>query len=140
MRYRGQAYELTVEIGRDGAFGGVREAFDVLHEARFAHHDAAAAVEVVSVRATARIAGIDADPTPRFERGDAAVETAAVWFAGERRETRFIDRAGLVPGDRIEGPAILTQLDSTTLVAPGWRAEVDAAGNLILQRSGTEQS
>ena len=77
----------------------------------------------------------DAEPAPQFERGATAPESAAVWLDGARRETRLIDRAGLAPGDRVDGPAVVTQLDSTTLVAPGWRAAVDDHGNLLLERA-----
>jgi N-methylhydantoinase A len=43
-------------------------------------------------------------------------------------------RDALIPGDEIAGPAIVTQLDTTTLIAPGWRARVDDGGNLVLER------
>jgi N-methylhydantoinase A len=45
-------------------------------------------------------------------------------------------RAGLDAGAVVEGPAIVTQLDTTTLVATGWRGTVDAWGNLVLERAG----
>jgi N-methylhydantoinase A len=44
-------------------------------------------------------------------------------------------RAGLTPGMRLDGPAVVEQDDATPLVAPGFRARVDAADNLILERS-----
>jgi N-methylhydantoinase A/oxoprolinase/acetone carboxylase beta subunit len=44
------------------------------------------------------------------------------------------DRERLLAGNIIEGPAIIAQLDSTTLVAPEWRAVVDRRGNLIMER------
>jgi N-methylhydantoinase A len=44
------------------------------------------------------------------------------------------DRATLGAGDGFVGPAIVTQLDATTLVAEGWRARMDATGVLILER------
>jgi N-methylhydantoinase A len=49
-------------------------------------------------------------------------------------EAGIFDRASLGAGDRFEGPAIVTQLDATTLVARGWQAEVMPAGALMLRR------
>ena len=46
-------------------------------------------------------------------------------FEGERRETRIYDRGALRPGHRIAGPAVITEFDSTTVVLPGYAAEVD---------------
>jgi N-methylhydantoinase A len=139
LRYAGQSYELTIDLERpDGLeteLPRARAAFDALHEARYAHHDPDAPVEIVNVRVTARVAGADIDPLPQFGADAAETTTGEVWFGGERLEARFVDRAGLAPGDRIEAPAIVTQLDSTTLVPPGWSATVDERGNLLLERS-----
>ena len=145
LRYAGQSYELTVPLDGAGADGGeagegldlaaARAAFEALHEARFAHHDPQAAVEVVNVRATARLPGAAVDPTPAFEPGVADAREAEVWFAGVRAQTRLYERSRLAPGDRVDGPAIVRQLDSTTLVTPGWRAVVDGAGNLVMERA-----
>src|SRR5690606_15829093 len=55
---------------------------------------------------------------------------ARAWFGSTEAETPVYARAELVPGDRLEGPAIVAQLDTTTLVPPGWRADVDGGGNL----------
>ena len=48
----------------------------------------------------------------------------------------MIDRNALGSGAGFDGPAILTQLDTTTLVAPGWRATVHASGAILLTRQG----
>jgi N-methylhydantoinase A len=49
-------------------------------------------------------------------------------------EAAIFDRASLGAGDRFDGPAIVTQLDATTLVPPGWQAEVMPTGALLLRR------
>ena len=46
----------------------------------------------------------------------------------------MLDRASFGAGDRFVGPAIVTQLDATTLVPPGWSGEVHASGALLLTR------
>jgi len=57
-----------------------------------------------------------------------------VHAAGGSVEALIYDRARLGASDRINGPAIVTQLDATTVVAAGWRAETLANGALLLQR------
>jgi N-methylhydantoinase A len=57
-----------------------------------------------------------------------------VHFASGAREVPVLDRAGFGAGDRFAGPAIVTQLDATTLVPPGWSGEVHVSGALLLTR------
>ncbi|MDP6604906.1 MAG: hydantoinase/oxoprolinase family protein, partial [Dehalococcoidia bacterium] len=140
VRYAGQSYELTVPV--DGFatadFERAGAAFHELHETRFAHHDGSAALEVVNVRVTARLPGVEVEAIPEFAGGTVEERSEEIWFGGKRLPARFIDRASLSPGNRVggaEGVAIIMQLDSTTLVAPGWAATVDGGGNLLLERS-----
>jgi N-methylhydantoinase A len=136
LRYQRQSYELTVELGGHPAIEGARASFDALHEARYAHHDPAASVEVVNARATARVPST-------FEPVKAAAPTgrrrkpgrAQVCFDGRELETRVYEREQLRPGERVEGPALVLQLDSTTLVEPGWAGLADEWGNLVLERA-----
>ena len=137
VRYLGQSYELTVEldgIESDESFERARADFDALHEARFAHQDTSAPVEVVNVRATARAATGATAPEPAFDAEGAAPATVEPWFDGRAQSAQLIDRASLRPGDRLDGPALIAQLDSTTVIAPGWGATVDDQGNLVLER------
>jgi len=60
------------------------------------------------------------------------VGARAVWFGGKWLDTAVYAREGLRPGDSIAGPAIVEQLDATTLIEPGDAARVDGAGNLII--------
>lgn len=134
LRYRGQSYEITVASTPD-AVGAAAEAFHAAHEQRFAHADRTAAVEVVNVRATALIPGAPLLPVPAFGPGGAPpVAMLDVEFASGRLATAVYARDSLAPGDVIGGPAIVTQFDATTLVEPGWRATVDARGNLVMER------
>ena len=61
-----------------------------------------------------------------------ASERRRVWFAGEWIDTPILLREALCPGDTITGPAIVEQLDTTTIVEPGDPAVIDAQGNLII--------
>jgi len=58
-----------------------------------------------------------------------------VWFAGGFRPTPIFQRAALAAGARFDGPAILEQPDSTTVVPPGWAGAADGLGNLFLTRT-----
>ncbi len=135
VRYAGQSYELTVPVGDPDALGPVAEAFHAAHEQRFAHSEPSAAVEVVNVRATGRVPSETSAPEPVFGSGRPTPEVIDAWFGEQQRQTPVYERGALAAGDGIEGPAVVTQLDSTTLVEPGWRAEVDEHGNLVLERT-----
>ena len=132
LRYLGQSYELTVEL--DGALdlGRAAEDFHALHDRRFAHADRDAPLEVVNARATARVVSETSQPRPGPLADGGEPSTVEVWFDGERRDTAVYARDTLAAGARLEGPAIVTQLDTTTLVPPGWEGTVDGAGNLLL--------
>ena len=85
----------------------------------------------------------------RRSRGDpVAAESLPAGQASLRRRARILlperkagvdaavyDRAALRVDDTIEGPAIVEQDDTTTLVTPGWRGRVDRLGNLVLERA-----
>ena len=53
-------------------------------------------------------------------------------------DTPVFDRAQMPAGIKLKGPAIVEQLDATTVVGPGWSASVDAAGNLRLNKVRSE--
>jgi N-methylhydantoinase A len=149
LRYAGQSYEITVALDSAAGRGArsieaARAAFDVAHEARFAHADASADVEVVNARATARVRSTVELPVPvpgaggpstSLGTGARPTAEARVWLEGAWRATPMYARDDLGAGDTFEGPAIVTQVDTTTLVAPGWRALVDRWGNLLLERA-----
>jgi len=56
-------------------------------------------------------------------------------LGGATREAGLFRRAALTPGGRFQGPAIVTQSDCTVLVPPGWSAETDALGNLVMEHA-----
>jgi N-methylhydantoinase A len=133
MRYVGQAYELTVPES-----GDFLAAFHKAHERRYGYSDAARATEVVNVRA--RLIGLTDQPRldrPRSLRRSASpknVETRRALFGGRAFQTRVYDRALLRPGEKITGPAIISEYSATTVMPPGWRSKVDAWGNLVLMQ------
>ena len=144
MRYTGQSYELTValpgEAGRLQAqdLETVLDAFHREHDRAYGYSAPAEPVEFVTLRLSA--IGQIQKPRPRLldaTGGDlpgALKATRPVYFGelGGFTECPIYDRYALWSGCSIEGPAIIAEIDSTTLLHPGSRAEVDPYGNLAL--------
>ena len=81
--------------------------------------------------------GGDAGARPLRPCGSGAVPRLAVvaaHMAGSTHETPVVDRDALAPGNRIAGPAIIREQTATTVVEPGWQAELTAKGHLVLTR------
>jgi N-methylhydantoinase A len=94
-------------------------------------------VEIVNFRVTA-FGVVDKPDLPRW-RSDgsldqAAHETRQVWFGGAAHDTPVFDRALLASGLTVRGPAIVEESGSTTLLPPGWSAQVLEFGDLLLER------
>ena len=62
------------------------------------------------------------------------VARVRAWYGGEPRETPVYRRDALTPGGTVDGPAILLESTATTVVEPGWCAEIAASGDLVLER------
>ena len=140
LRYRRQAYELTVPLA-DGAvtrasLDAAMAAFHAKHEQTYGHANPAEPVQLVNLRLTAvgRLPKLTlAQPgDPRTSR----TREREVWFAATGfTPTQVHWRPGLEGGRIVPGPAIVEALDSTTVVPPGWAAAVDAMGFIRLTRS-----
>ena len=137
LRYAGQSHELTVPLGRSLGASALRGALAEAHRERFGHADPERAAEIVVARVKARAAGFRSEAQASPEHGVTLDETVSTVVWDRPRRTRILDRHA-IEGAGVEGPAILTQLDTTTLVPPGWRARPDpeASGNLILREIG----
>jgi N-methylhydantoinase A len=137
LRYRGQSFELPIPGPLDPDPAELLEAFAVEHERRYGYREESGAVELVNIRLAAR------DPLPGFEPPAAE--------AGEpvrsRRTARFGDAeleieviAGQpAPGTRTEGPCVFDLPETTFLVPPGWKAEVDRIGTISASRGGADR-
>lgn len=137
VRYVGQSYELAVPVD-DLSPDHFLPRFHALHRERYGHANPDRDAEVVTLRLRVRSAAPSV-ALPKLPGGSADATTAligrqAAWFGGRQRRTAVYSRDLLRAGNRIDGPAVIVQMDATTLVPPGWRAEVDAVGNLILER------
>jgi N-methylhydantoinase A len=143
LRYFGQAFEVRVDVP-DGPVtpelaDAVADAFHAEHRALYGYDfrdDDRQEVEWVNLRVTG-VGPIRKPGIPRVARGSGAetarTGTRAVYF-DEWADTPIYDRARLGAGDVLEGPAILEEFGSTTPVHPGFRAEIDDFGNVLMTR------
>jgi N-methylhydantoinase A len=141
MRYKGQSYELpvTTESADPAHFLPL---FHSAHQARYGHSGLERSVEVVTARLCLSVPSAAATmPTPSVRRRrymPREIGSANVGFGLPGHITRpgtaFYERSELRPGAEFEGPAVVVQMDSTTVVSPGWSARVDAFENLVLER------
>ena len=145
-RYVGQGYEIRTALPTGAAGAGmgaaIAGAFHDAHEREFGRHFAEKDVEVVNIRVVGT--GLTPKPkTPRLAQGGAAPDKGAllgsravVFETGAGKWKRFdtpcYDRTQLSAGNRIPGPAVITQADSTTPIAPGLTATVHESGALII--------
>ncbi len=145
IRYPHQGYELSMEcpegpLDRE-RLHELRLAFDERHREVYGTSAPDEAVEVINARVRTIVQRSLREQAEASPGADASAETAQVGTRpvhfesrGGFVETPVYDRAALKPGMGVEGPAIIEQLDSTTVVGPGWSGTVDQLGNLPLTR------
>ena len=145
MRYAGQGMKLTVDMEpedfRRGGLAAVGSKFDAMHEKLFtfaleADHELVGLRAVVQgaekafVGENGRHAGADASA--------ARVEDTRVFVDGDWHAAPIYDRDRLDRGNRIAGPAIVTEMDSTCLILPGHVGVIDEVGNILIWPEGRE--
>ncbi len=150
VRYFRQGYELALDLDpgqlANGGLQDLGQRFGGAHE-RLYGFKVEAPVELVNLRAvgTGQVEKID---FPKFDlegpdASQAKTEQHRVYFEGNFAMTDIFDRAKLLAGNRIAGPAVSTQKDSTTVIHPGHVGEVDAYLNILIRpegAAGTEAS
>jgi N-methylhydantoinase A len=142
MRYRGQGHEVAVALP-EGPYGdhsdaAFRAAFEATYHALYGRTIPNLEIEVL----TWTLSLAEAKPLPA--RIADPPDTAAPALAGRRRiidpcagrpvEAAIYDRAALTPGARIAGPAVIVEAETSTLVPEGFRAAVNAAGHILIER------
>jgi N-methylhydantoinase A len=143
LRYYGQAFEVRVDLA-DGEItqqlaDAVADAFHAEHRALYGYdfrNDAAQEVEWVNLR----VSGVGPIRKPEVRkvapgRGAARSGTRSVYF-DDWVDAGIYDRSKLGAGDAVVGPAVIEEFGSTVPVHPGFTAEVDGYGNLLLKREG----
>jgi 5-oxoprolinase (ATP-hydrolysing) len=135
LRYEGTDSPLPVDF--DG-LDAMQDAFEAAHKQRFGFVAVerklvveAVAVEVIG--ATEEVADPERDVDPAA-REAATLARVAMYTGGARQQTPLYDRDALLPGQKIDGPAIVREATATTVVEPGWQAELTTRGHLVLTR------
>lgn len=139
VRYEGQAFEVPLAIDadtlrRDG-LAGITRRFDEEHRRLFTFN-MDTAHELVNLRAVAMGPPL-ALPAPEIPAGDgnpsaAKLRDHELWMDGRAQPALIYDRARLRAGDVIPGPAIIVEMDSTTLIETGHAGRVDHVGNILI--------
>jgi N-methylhydantoinase A len=140
MRYYRQGYEIPIPIDLDElASAGpsvLIHRFHHVHQQLYGFKMPDAPCEIVNLRAV----GVGVVPKPHLsefaeagpDASPAVIDEHDVYFRGGWLPTKVYDRLKLAPGNRLMGPAIVVEFDSTTVVLPGYAARVDRFGNLLI--------
>lgn len=141
MRYEGQGYDVTVPLPASvldaGDLGAIAAVFASTYRAIYGHTNDRAGIwlKELRLRVIGRMPRPSAASLPRGS-GAAARAYRAIRIADSEVEAAVYDRALLGAGDRLVGPAIVDQLDTTLLVPPRWEAEVLRSGAILMTFGG----
>jgi N-methylhydantoinase A len=142
LRYAGQAFSLTLDFTaeelRDQDVGLLTEQFDAEHEQLFTFklgdgHEILMIRAVVNARGTSIAAGTVGSAGASLE--DCLMHDSKFYYAGDWHDAPIYTRSKLHEGIVIPGPAIVSEMDSTTVLLPGHEAKVDKIGNLLINPS-----
>lgn len=145
MRYAGQGYSLPVHFQLGELLGWQEldecvQRFHQAHAATYGYHDQGEATEIVNVRLAA-IGQLSKPDLPRLREADGSAKpalkgTRRVQLNGRQTKANIYERALLPAGAVVTGPAVIEQLDSTTLLFPDQVARTDLFGNLLISLEG----
>jgi N-methylhydantoinase A/oxoprolinase/acetone carboxylase beta subunit len=139
MHYKGQAFELTVPLRSlkldEASLSVLISDFHDLHRQFFSYSNPGSTVEIVSMRASA----IGRLPKPAARTAEARdggqpVGTRRIWLSGGWNDVAVWNRADVVPGAMIEGPAVIEEAYTSVLLAEGWSCRRDSSGHLVARR------
>jgi len=139
VRYAGQAFEVPLTITPDvlnaDGIAGILARFDAEHKRLFTFN-MDTPHEIVNLRAVAMGRALDL-PAAELEKGDgnpiaAKMRDHTLWMDGREQAAVIYDRSKLRAGDVIPGPAIVCEMDSTTLIESGCVGTVDHVGNILI--------
>jgi len=145
LRYAGQSFEINVPVPSGVPDPAVLSAeFHARHARRYGHAHPSAPVEMVNlrVRAVGPTPPLNFEPLPAADSPDPATAQLAVrlaWFEMDGTlqalPAAIYDREALRAGHILAGPAIVIQLDATTMIPPGWAGKVGTEGHLTLHQA-----
>jgi N-methylhydantoinase A len=142
MRYVGQEHSVAVRmpgrVGDEADRTTIKQLFDQAHQQRYSHCAPAESADVVSLRVTV-VGQLNKPSLPEVGRGESTPPTAArkgtrrIRGAGQQElEAAVFDRGQLLLDNVVEGPAVIEEAASTTLLEPGDRLTVNRFGHLVL--------
>ena len=139
IRYLGQAYDLQVPIAggtlKDDDLQSARNRFNEAHKSLYGFSIDENPTEIVNVRVTS-VAGLTKPSLSNGNQNKQKNHTPSkrdVIFGEDKLSAEIFFRENLSPGDKITGPAVIEQIDSTTLILPKQKAHIDESQNIIIQ-------
>lgn len=146
MRYRGQSYEIEVVLPTEAVSSGditaIEEAFHRAHAKVYGHAQHDAQVQIVNLRLV--VAGRQPLPQlPEIETGEgnpSPLRMISCWIAGRWRPVSLYARSDLMAGHTFNGPAVVSQDDTTTFVPDHHSVRVDSYGHLRITKGSTNGS
>ncbi len=135
MRVAGSDTALEVPLAGHDALVA---AFAVAHRRQFGFAPTNTMLTVESVTVEAEGGGLaveDATLARRRSGPLAPIDAVELYTQGASHRAQVFDRAAMQPDDQVMGPAVIVEATATTVVEPGWRAAMDARGNLVLSRA-----
>jgi N-methylhydantoinase A len=134
MRYAGQRHNIKVPIVDLADPAAIRAGFDRDYKRRYGHADARAAAEFQALHLSGftRLQRPALEHLPRARAAAGSAQTRPVYFGvvDGTVTAEILDRAALAPGFKGQGPALIEEYGSTTLIAPGDRFEIGALGEI----------
>jgi len=136
VRSEGSDTALTLQLDRHCDCAALEQAFRLAHSEQFGFAPPRAPI-VAAIEAELVVAGSDAPTQPRGESVTSATEhsNANAWIAGSTQSIPVLRRDSIAKDTRVDGPALIVEANSTTVVEPGWQARRDIHANLILTRT-----
>lgn len=136
LKVQGTDTALPIRFGTDD---NMRAEFGVAHKARFGFEmpDTPLVIDAIEVEAVGSATDLSEPALPLTERGEdapAVASVAPVYLQGAWRDTRFVRRADMVPGDRLNGPAVIVEELTSITVETGWQARITAHDHVELLR------
>ncbi|EME45976.1 hypothetical protein DOTSEDRAFT_86653 [Dothistroma septosporum NZE10] len=146
LRYKGQALELGITLSEEDLTQSMQnfskiahQKFDVVHQQQFSYTLEDFPLELTRLTVSA----VDASPEMEISRiqdadstsppESAVIQKKTIIVHGEEHEATLWDRSGITrAGHKIQGPAIITEMDSNTLIAPGFEGTIDPVGNICI--------
>lgn len=139
LRYAGQAFQITIDFSETEleakGVALLTEAFDVEHEQLFTFkldggHEILMIRAVAQAKAQTIAERTVGDQNAKLE--DCEMQDNSFYYDGKWHEAKIYDRTKLHPGLLLPGPAIVGEMDSTTVILPDFQATVDSVGNLLI--------